>query len=219
MTVAAIILVPDQSLALSDIEGDPAIRRLVQSAWAGGALPILAVAAAPSAELTGALADLPAAVVNPDASQAPGGMWFVVGAQAAMTAVTETTAGLLWPIRYVWVDPETVTSLVEAHGATPDVIIRPALAGQEGFPILVPIGLLARIAAKKGLHGLEAVAELVAEGVPQLLVELGDPGIIHDLTTPRAELPGYQGPTGPAGGPPPEWNEALAAHVEGEHER
>lgn len=219
MTVAAIVLVPDVAAALTDVDGEPAIRRLVHAAWAGGALPIVAVAAVPSGELGGELADLPAAVANPDPGVEPGSAWFVAGLSAAVAAVTETTAGLMWPFRYAWVDPETVTSLVEAHGADPATIVRPAFAGQPGFPILVPASLLPRIAAKTGLHGREAVAELVAEGVPLRLVELGDPGISHDIGTPRAELPGYQGPAGPAGGPPPEWNAALAAQVEGAADR
>jgi molybdenum cofactor cytidylyltransferase len=214
MTVAAIVLVPDQTKALSDADGEPVLRRLVQSAWAGGALPIVAVAAAPSEDLAAALTDLPAEVANPESGVEPGAQWFVAGFRAALVSVTETTAGLLWPFRYAWVDPETVTSLVEAHGADPESILRPAFGGEPGFPILVPAFLLPRIAAKTGLHGREAVAELVAEGVPLRVLELGDPGITHDIGTARADLPGYQGPEGPAGGPPPEWNAALAARVE-----
>jgi molybdenum cofactor cytidylyltransferase len=214
MTVAAIVLVPDKRVALSDADGEPVLRRLVQSAWAGGALPIVAVAAVPSGSLSEALTDLPASVANPERGVEPGAQWFVAGLRAAMASVTETTAGLMWPFRYAWVDPETVTSLVEAHGADPASIVRPAFGGEPGFPILVPASLLPRIAAKVGLHGREAVSELVDEGVPLRLVELGDPGITHDIATARADLPGYQGPTGPAGGPPPEWNAALAARVE-----
>ena len=120
--------------------------------------------------------------------------------------MTETTAGLLWPFRYAWVDPETVTSLVEAHGATPDAIVRPAYAGQDGFPILVPVALTERLAARTGRHGCEAVDALIAEGVPVRVLELGDPGIVYDIATPRSGLPGYQGPPQPAAGPPPEWN-------------
>ena len=215
MTVAAIVLVPDATAALSDADGEPVIRRLVHAAWAGGALPIVAVCVEPSAELRGALTDLPAVVAHPADGQTPGSAWFVVGVRAAIAAVSETTAALLWPFRYTWVDPETVTSLVEASGVTPGSIVRPAFLGQPGFPILVPASLTARLAEKMGLHGWEAVEELVAEGVPLRIVEMGDPGIIHDIGTPQAELPGYQGPTGPAGGPPPEWNAALAAQIEG----
>ena len=106
-----------------------------------------------------------------------------------------------------------MTSLVEAHGAAPEAIIRPTYRGQPGFPILVPVALTDRLAALSGQHGEEAVATLVAAGVPLRTIELGDPGIVHDMATPRAALPGYQGPPEPAGGPPPDWNSALAAQA------
>ena len=39
MTVAAVILYRDPSGALADAAGRPAVRRAVESAWAGGATP------------------------------------------------------------------------------------------------------------------------------------------------------------------------------------
>jgi CTP:molybdopterin cytidylyltransferase MocA len=214
VTVAAIVLVPDVEAALSDADGEPAIRRLCHSAWAGGALPIVVVVPAESSPLASAITDLPVVVANAVAGEAPGVAWFALGFRAAATAVTETSAGLMWPFRHAWVDPETVTSLIEAHGAAPDQILRPAFRGQPGFPILVPALLESRLAALPGLRGEEAVASLVAEGAALRVVELGDPGITHDIATSRAGLPGYQGPPEPATGPPPEWNADLAAQVE-----
>ena len=214
MTVAAIVLAPDAVAALSDADGEPAIRRVVHAAWSGGALPIMIVAEDTDGKLAEAVAGLPAMVTRPGADEAPGIAWFVHGQRAANAAVAETTAGLLWPFRYVWVDPETVTSLVEAHGATPGEIVRPAWATQPGFPILVPVAFADRLAARITLHGGEAVAALVADGVPLRELELGDPGIVHDISTPRASLPDYQGPSQPTAGPPPEWNAELAASAQ-----
>jgi len=214
VTVAAIVLVPDVEAALSDADGMPAIRRLCHSAWAGGALPIVVVVPPKSSPLTLAITDLPVVVANAAAGEAPGIAWFALGFRAATTSVTETSAALMWPFRHAWVDPETVTSLIEAHGAASDQILRPAFRGQPGFPILVPAVLESRLAAMPALRGEEAVAALVAEGVPLRVLELGDPGITHDIATPRAGLPGYQGPPEPATGPPPEWNADLAAEVE-----
>ena len=208
MTVAAVVLVPDIDAALGDADGEPAIRRVAHSAWAGGALPIVIVADDPAGLLSAAVADLPVTLTSPTKGP-PGITWFVGGLRAALTAVTETTAGLLWPFRYAWVDPETVTSLVEAHGPSPEGIVRPAYAGQSGFPILVPAVLAERLSAHAALHGEEAVAALIAEGVPARVLELGDPGIVYDLGAPRSGLPEYQGPPQPAAGPPPEWNAAL----------
>jgi hypothetical protein len=186
---------------------------VAHSAWAGGALPIVIVADDPDGLLSAAVADLPVMLTSPAAGP-PGITWFVGGLRAALTAVTETTAGLLWPFRHAWVDPETVTSLVEAHGPSPEAIVRPAYAGHTGFPILVPAVLTERLSAHAGLHGEEAVVALIAEGVPVRVLELGDPGIVHDLTEPRSGLPEYQGPPQPAAGPPPDWNTALAAEAQ-----
>ena len=221
MTVAAIVLVPDAAAALGDVDGEPAIRRVAHSAWSGGAMPIVLVAPPDDGGLADAVTDSPVTLARPAAGQQPGIAWFVTGGREAIAAVAETTAGLLWPFRYAWVDPETVTSLVEAHGVTPEAIVRPAYAGGAGFPVLVPVTYLDRLAAKPGLHGEEAVAALIAEGAPVRLLELGDPGIVFDLVTPRADLPGYQGPPEPAGGTPPEWNSVLAAQAQrsGETER
>jgi CTP:molybdopterin cytidylyltransferase MocA len=214
LTVAAIILAPDASAALSDADGEPAIRRVVHAAWSGGALPIVIVAEDTDGTLAQAVAGLPVTLTQPGPQEPRGVAWFVHGSRAATAAVTETTAGLLWPFRYAWVDPETVTSLVEAHGATPGEIVRPAWSGQLGFPILVPALFTDRLAARIPLHGEEAVAALVADGLPLRELELGDPGIVHDISTPRSALPGYQGPPQPTAGTPPEWNADLAARAQ-----
>jgi CTP:molybdopterin cytidylyltransferase MocA len=218
VTVAAIVLVPDPLAALVDADGEPALRRIARSAWSGGALPVVVVVPAASPGLAASLANLPVTTAVAPAGMSPGAGWLVLGLRTAAAAVTETTAGLLWPFRHAWVDPETVTSLVEAHGAEPVSICRPAFDGRPGFPILVPIALEPRLAAMTGLHGAEAIARLLAEGVSQRVLELGDPGIVHDLGTPRSGLPPYQGPSGPAGGPPPEWNAELSAHAPGPEE-
>lgn len=212
MTVAAIVLVPDNVAALGDADGEPAIRRVAHAAWSGGALPIVVVAA-DTKPLAEALAGLPVTFHEPG-TVAPGVAWFASGLAAATKAVTETTAGLLWPFRHTWVDPETVTSLVEAHGPTPTAIIRSSYAGTPGMPILVPTALTERLATLAPRHGVEAVAALIAQGVPVRILELGDPGIVYDVATPRADLPEYQGPPQPEGATVREWNEELATHAE-----
>ncbi|MFI5258528.1 MAG: NTP transferase domain-containing protein [Candidatus Limnocylindrales bacterium] len=213
MTVAAIVLVPDVAVAVGDADGEPAIRRVAHAAWAGGALPIVVVAADITGPLADAVADSPVTLTRPPNGVPSGIAWFVHGQKASLSAVTETTAGLLWPFRYAWVDPETVTSMVEAHGLAPDAIVRPAYGGASGFPILVPISFLDRLEKRAGLHGEDAVAALIADGAAVRVIELGDPGIVYDLATPRSDLPGYQGPAQPAAGPAPEWNAELAAHA------
>jgi CTP:molybdopterin cytidylyltransferase MocA len=214
LTVAAIVLAPDAVAALSDADGEPAIRRVIHAAWSGGALPIVVVAEDDEGKLAAAIADLPVTLTRPGSDEPRGIAWFVRGQRAALAAVSETTAGLLWPYRYAWVDPETVTSLVEAHGATPGEIVRPAWSAQPGFPILVPGAFTDRLAARIELHGEEAVAALVTAGAPIREIELGDPGIVHDMSMARSALPDYQGPPHSVAGPPPEWNAELASQAE-----
>jgi CTP:molybdopterin cytidylyltransferase MocA len=215
MTVAAVILVPDQTVALADADGLPAIRRIVQAAWAGGALPIVVVSHPGDAgrALAEAIEGLPATLTQPE-GVAPGARWFAAGIAAAHSQVVETSAALIWPARYAWIDPETVTSLIEAHGPAADGIVRASFRGQSGFPILVPVALGPRFDAEHDLHAFQLVEALAAEGADLRQLELGDPGIVTDVATPRAQLAPYQGPPEPASGPPADWNAELAGHVE-----
>ena len=210
MTVAAVILVPEPAAGLRPVEGEPALRRVAQAAWSGGAIPIVIVTPDPTPELRAAVADVDVAFAQPGPDEPRGIAWFVRGARLAQESVADTTAALLWPVPRVWVDPETITSLVEAHGATPAAILRPAYKGQAGFPPVVPASLFARLAARSGMHGEEALAALVEEGVAARPIELGDPGIVHDASTSRADLPPYQGPPEPAGGPAADWTVTLS---------
>ena len=200
MTVAAVILVPDNGLALVDADGEPAIRRIVQSAWSGGAIPIVIVgrgldeSPGPTDGIRVAIADLQATLSEPGADEPQGIAWFAHGLGSALAAVSDTTAALLWPVRYCWVDPETATSLIEAHGDHPETILRPSYRGEPGFPILVPIGVGDQLAAQSGLHAPDAIEALAAAGVPLETMELGDPGIAVDSATPRSALAAYQGP-------------------------
>jgi hypothetical protein len=89
--------------------------------------------------------------------------------------------------------------------------VRPASSAQEGFPILVPVAFNERLLSRLELHGHQAVEALAAAGAPYRVLELGDPGIAFDIATPRASLPGYQGPPQPVDGPSSEWNSELAA--------
>lgn len=215
MTVAAVIVVPSSSIAQADAEGLPGLRRIVQAAWAGGAMPVVVVARpGPAAEPLRSLLDgLPASLILPEGVPQGSGL-FGAGFAAALSQVRETAAALLWPCPYAWVDPETVTSLIEAHGATPDMIVQASFHGRMGVPILVPAAHVARFQGEPRMHAFDLVDLLVFEGSPLRSIELGDPGIVNDVTVPRSKLPPYQGPPEPASGMPPEWNEELARHAE-----
>jgi hypothetical protein len=47
VTVAAVILAASPQSALADADGLPAVRRNADTAWSGGAVPIIVVAADP----------------------------------------------------------------------------------------------------------------------------------------------------------------------------
>ena len=210
MTVAAVLIAPSPADALAPTEGLPLVRRLIDVAWSGGAMPVVVVVPDPGDDVARAVDGTPALVVSPAPDEPRGIAWFTAGLEAALATVTGTRAALLWPVRYAWLDPETVTSLIEAHGAQPASIVRAAFGGAPGFPALVPSTLLGRLRELRGRTGEEALAALAVGGVPAVLVELGDPGVTHDASTALTALPPFEGPAEPVAGPPPEWGASEA---------
>ena len=80
-----------------------------------------------------------------------------------------------------------------------------------GWPVLVPIvhlGALRALSIER-MPG-ELIDDLVAAGVPNAALETGDPGVVHDVGTPRAELPPYDGPPQPADPHEHPWGLATA---------
>ena len=216
MTVAAVILAPDAAAALLDADGLPRVRREADAAWAGGASPVVVVTDDPDGSVSAALTGTSAILAEP--ARRPGGpalagatAWIARGLEVAQSAVVDTDAALVWPVAMAWVDPETVTSLIEAHGVDREALLRPAYGGQPGWPVLVPLPYLdgIRAIAPDGAPD-DLVAVLVAGGVPSRLVELGDPGAVIDGGTPHGALPDYQGPPQPPAGHAHEWGAAVA---------
>jgi hypothetical protein len=203
VTVGAVVLAENPREALADAGGRVAARRIVDSAWAGGALPIIVVASDTDDQLAAALSGSPAALVDPGEERGIGA--WRAGIDAALVAVREASALLLWPGRMTWVDPETVTSLIEAHGRDGGAVIRPRRAGEVGWPALVPSAMIAA-----SPDGGAAVLEAALAGTGATAVELGDPGTVLGAEVSLESLPAYSGPPEPVGGPPPEWGAAAA---------
>ena len=210
MTVGVVVVAADMEEALIDAGGRIAVRRIVDAAWAGGALPIIVVVDddtlddAAGGLVSAALQGSPAQRI--DRGGLVGAQAYAAGARAATDAVRETSALLLWPGRMTWIDPETVTSLIEAHGRAPDRVIRPQRAGQVGWPVLLPAARIDDVLGTAGAPNLEACLSTAA---PDLL-ELGDPGSVLGREVDQDALPDYAGPPEPVGGPPPEWGAAAA---------
>jgi CTP:molybdopterin cytidylyltransferase MocA len=209
MTVAAVILAATPESALADADGTPGARRLADTAWAGGATPVLVCSFDPDGSVAAALANAEVTLVEPAPRETGPVGQIVNGVEAAAALVAGTEAALVWPARLAWVDAETVTSLIAAHGEDRDSLVRPAWHGEAGFPVLLP---LARLKALRALPADrmpdELFADLEAAGVPMRVIETGDPGVTHDISVARTDLPAYDGPPEPA--EVPEWGAAVA---------
>jgi CTP:molybdopterin cytidylyltransferase MocA len=211
MTVAAVILAASPATALADADGTPAARRMADAAWAGGATPVVVCTADPDGAVAAALANAEVTLVAPVAAEAGPVGQLVNGIEAAVRLVGATDAALLWPARLAWVDAETVTTLIAAHGEDRVPLLRPSFGGTAGWPALVPVALLGELSGLAADRMPEELLEdLAAAGVAVRLVETGDPGVTHDITVARSELPAYDGPPEPGDGVAREWGAAAA---------
>ena len=215
MTVAAIILAATTASALADADGQPGVRRIVDVAWAGGAVPLIVVAPDPDGAVATALVGAPATLVQPSESESGVVAAITRGIEAARTEITGTDAALIWPAQMTWVDPETVTSLLEAHGVDQATLLRPSFGGEAGWPVLLP---LEHVDAFRSLapdgSPEDLVADAIAGGLPSRAVDVGDPGAAIDASTPRRDLPPYAGPPQPAGGHVHEWGAASVGGLD-----
>jgi CTP:molybdopterin cytidylyltransferase MocA len=210
MTAAAVILSASAEGALTDTLGQPRVRRLVDIAWSGGALPVVVVSPDADGAVLTALAGSEATYGAPAIPDAGPVGQMLKGAEMAMDEVSDTTAFLLWPARMVWVGPETVTSLIEAHGTDLGTVLRPSWHGEPGWPVLVPSTALAALrAVAPDRMPPDIIDELVA-AVPSRIVEVGDPGVHFDAETAFADLPEYEGPPDPPAGHTHEWGDEVA---------
>ena len=172
MTVAAVILAASPASALADADGTPGIRRLADVAWSGGATPVVVCSFDPDGAVTAALANSEATLVDPVPPERGPVAQIVNGIEASVRLVAETDAALVWPARLAWVDAETVTTLIAAHGDDRESVTRPAWQGEPGWPALVPV------------RHLGAFAALDATRMPNELLD--------DLEAARRPVPGHR---------------------------
>lgn len=214
MTVAAVLLAPTSADALAPTQAQPRVRRLVDIAWAGGALPVVVVAPDEDGSVVRALVGSEAVHGRPAAGEQGAVGHVRRGMEVAVAEVRETSAVLIWPARMTWVGPETVTSLIEAHGVEPTVLLRPVWEDEPGWPVLLPIAhapVLGTIAADAPLP---AVIDALVAVVPGRLLALGDPGTVFDAETPTSALPAYVGPIDPPAGHTHEWGDDVEAEAD-----
>ena len=211
MTVAAVIVAASPESALADADGLPGVRRIADVAWSGGATPVVVVSFDPGGDVARALAGAPVTLAEPaPPERGPAGQ-MTRGAEVAIGEIVETDAVLIWPARMTWVGPETVTSLIELHGTVPDRLLRPTWEGETGWPVLVPVAALDALRASPPDRMPPAIVDgLVAAGMAERAVDLGDPGVTHDRDTPSADLPRFVGPEEPIAGHVHEWGAQAA---------
>jgi CTP:molybdopterin cytidylyltransferase MocA len=212
VTVAAVILAASPETALADVEGQSRVRRIADAAWSGGALPIVVVSFDPEGAVAASLAGAPVTLAEPvPKPEGAPARQMARGIEVAASLVSDIDAALIWPARMAWVGPETVTSLIEAHGVDRSTMLRPTYDGEAGWPVLLPrerASILTSVAPDRMPEDI--LADLVAAGVPARTIELGDPGTTHDAGTARDQLPPYLGPSEPAAPHRHEWGAALA---------
>lgn len=127
MTVAALILADPHAMKAG--APSPALTRLIEAAWSGGAHPILIAGLteqhnfAPLAQQTEAQSH---AAAGAEALRRDGG----------------TSALLVLPIAHAGVDPETITALIAAHGRDGGESLCAAFNGIRGPITLTPLPLL-----------------------------------------------------------------------------
>ncbi|MGH2513975.1 MAG: NTP transferase domain-containing protein [Candidatus Limnocylindrales bacterium] len=214
MTVAAVILTVQAGSALADADGLPAVRRIAEAAWSGGAIPVVVVGPDPLGLVASALVGTEANLADPawtGAGSAGAADLLRRGIEASLDRVGETDAVLAWPARMTWLDPETITSLIEAHGSFPDAILRPEYEAGPGWPVLLPLACLETLSDVPADQSLDALIDtLAARSRPVRGSDLGDPGTVESISTARADLAPYRGPLEPAGGRVHEWGESEA---------
>jgi CTP:molybdopterin cytidylyltransferase MocA len=211
VTVAAVVVAETADSALVEVLDRASVRRIAEVAWAGGAMPIVVVCDDPAGAVAAALAGSEATLADPGTSGPDPISQLARGVEVAVSAVAETDAVLVWPASMTWVDPETVTSLIQAHGISADQLLRPTWETRPGWPVLVPKALIEPLGAS--LAGddrtFEQVVGSLAPADARVDLDLGDPGAVIGREVPMVDLPAYQGPSGPLA-TPPDWGAAAA---------
>jgi CTP:molybdopterin cytidylyltransferase MocA len=212
VTVAAVILAAAPESALADADGVPRVRRMADAAWSGGALPVVVVSFDPDGQVAAALAGAEVTLAEP--VPGPDGVPVAQmrrGIDVARGIVSGIDGAFIWPARMGWVSPETITSMIEAHGLDTAAVLRPSFDGEAGWPVLLPlagIAGLAAVAPDRMPDGI--IADVIAGGLASRLLDLGDPGTTHDGSIPSSMLPAYVGPSEPVATHRHEWGSEIA---------
>jgi molybdenum cofactor cytidylyltransferase len=185
--VAAIVLAAGRSTRmgaqnklLADIGGTPMVRRVVETALASKARPVLVVTGHMAAEVGAALAGLDVTlVVNPD---------YATGLASSLKAGTravpaECDGALILLGDMPRISAEHMGSLIDAFAEAPDTIVVPMHEGRRGNPVLWPRRLFSELLQLEGDAGARRLIAACPDEVCE--VDLGTTGIFADIDTPE----------------------------------
>jgi molybdenum cofactor cytidylyltransferase len=186
--VAAIVLAAGRSTRmgaqnklLADVGGTPMVRRVVETAVASRARPVLVVTGHMAAEVGAALAGLDVTLVaNPDYATG-----LASSLKAGIRAVPAACAGALVLLGDMpRITPEHLDRLIDAFIADNGmVIVAPTHHGKRGNPIIWPPAFFPDLLQLEGDIGARSLLIEHARQVEE--VELDNLGIFADIDTPE----------------------------------
>ena len=211
MTVAAVILSATAEGALAETQGQAARPAPRRPRVVGRGAPDRRAVARSRRRRRGEPASGSEAIHGQPAPAETGPVGQMVrGIELAADEVHDLTAVLLWPARMIWVGPETITSLIEAHGTARGTMLRPAWHGEPGWPVAAAARPPRRAARDRRRTRCPPTSSSAwRRVVPTRLVELGDPGVTHDVGHADEALPDYEGPPDPPAGHTHEWGDDV----------
>ena len=115
MTVAAVILAASPESALADADGLPAVRRIADVAWSGGATPVVVVSFDPDGAVATVLTGAPVTLAEPAPPEQGPAAQIARGADVARDQVDEVVEG--HPVR------EAARGLLDVEEVVADVVV------------------------------------------------------------------------------------------------
>ena len=185
--VAAIVLAAGRSTRmgtqnklLADLGGKPMVRRVVETALASKARPVLVVTGHMAADVGAALAGLDVGLVaNPDYSTG-----LASSLKAGIRAVPEECAGAVILLGDMpGIAGEHVDRLLAAFAAAQQSIVVPVHKGRRGNPVLWPRRNFSELLQLDGDTGAKRLFAVHSQEVCE--VPVGDDAIFSDIDTPE----------------------------------
>jgi molybdenum cofactor cytidylyltransferase len=170
-----------QNKLIADISGTPMVRRVVETALASAARPVLVVTGHMAADVAAALSGLDATpVANPDYATG-----LASSLKAGIRAVPpECNAAIVLLGDMPRITPEIVGALLDAHAGAPDSIVVPVREGRQGNPVLWPRRYFAELLHLEGDAGAKRLIAARQHEVCE--IEVGSDAIFVDVDTPEA---------------------------------